>query len=355
LTNYTFSGLTGFINQTTWEQEEDGIVTILFYANDSLGNLGFKDVEITKDTTLPKITINSPTPNQLCGIDAPTFSLTIDELNLQEKRYSLNGRPNITFTTETQFNQSEWNNIGNGTVTIIFYAIDKAGNMNSSEVIVRKDIYVPEVTILSPMEDDLFENIAPSFTVDIQDANLDKMWYTLNYGIQKIPFTSNDTVDQGLWDALLDGIVTLTFYANDTVGNINFESVNITKDTGPPVITIISPNFNDIFGTTAPTFEILIDEPNLESYWYTIDGGLTNLTFSGLIGSVDQDAWNNASQGEVLITFYASDVSDKIGMNSVIVVKTIPSEPLIPGYNLILLIGLISVISVALLKRLKRE
>ena len=31
----------------------------MFYANDSLGNLGFKDINISKDTTVPKITINS--------------------------------------------------------------------------------------------------------------------------------------------------------------------------------------------------------------------------------------------------------------------------------------------------------
>ncbi len=30
----------------------------MFYANDSLGNLGFKDINISKDTTVPKITIN---------------------------------------------------------------------------------------------------------------------------------------------------------------------------------------------------------------------------------------------------------------------------------------------------------
>jgi hypothetical protein len=53
----------------------------MFYANDSLGNLGFKDINISKDTTVPKITINSPTPNQSCGVDAPVF-LNVKTLSL---------------------------------------------------------------------------------------------------------------------------------------------------------------------------------------------------------------------------------------------------------------------------------
>ncbi|HEC37719.1 hypothetical protein LCGC14_0720300 [marine sediment metagenome] len=323
LTNYTFSGLTGFINQTAWEQEVDGVITIMFYLNDSLGYLGFKDINITKDSTIPKITINSPGTNQLYGSTAPSFSLNIVELNLLEKRYSLNGRPNITFTTEIQFSQSEWNNVGNDTVIIKFYIIDIAGNINLSEVIVRKDIYVPQVTIISPIEDGIFENIAPSFTVDIQDGNLDKMWYTLNNGSLKVPFTSNDTVDQGLWDTLLDGVVTLTFFANDTVGNINFTSVNILKDTLPPEILILSPNLNDIFGINAPTFELSINESNLESTWYTIDGGATNYTFVGSTGTINQAAWELQGNGTVLIRFYANDSIGNIAYLEIIIPKDI--------------------------------
>ncbi|KKM83225.1 hypothetical protein LCGC14_1311560 [marine sediment metagenome] len=340
-TNYTFSGLTGFINQTAWNQEVDGVITIRFYANDSLGNLGFKDINISKDITVPKITINSPTPNQLCGVDAPTFSLTIDELNLLEKRYSLNGRLNITFTIEIQISQSEWNNVGNGTVSIMFYVIDLAGNVNSSEVIVRKDIFVPQVSIIFPVDVDIFENIAPSFIVNIQDANLDKMWYKLNFGTQEVPFTSNDTIDQGLWDTLPDGTVILTFYANDTAGNLNFTSVNIIKDTFLPEILILSPNLNDIFGINPPTFELSINEANLVSTWYTKDGGLTNYTFSGTIGTINQDAWDTALEGQITITFYAQDAAGNIGTETVIVIKRIPSESSISGYNIYLLYGVI--------------
>ncbi|MBY8983842.1 MAG: right-handed parallel beta-helix repeat-containing protein [Candidatus Lokiarchaeota archaeon] len=337
LTNYTFSGLTGYINETAWGQEEDGVITIRFYANDSLGNLGFKDINITKDITAPKITINSPIPNELFGTTAPSFSITIEELHPSIKMYSLNGRPNITFTTDTQISQSEWDYIGNGTVSIMFYAIDLAGNINSSEVLVRKDIYVPEITILSPVEDKFYDNLAPAFIVNIQDANLDKMWYTLNFGTQEVLFTSNNTIDQGLWDALPDGIITLTFFANDTVGNINFSSVDVIKDTLIPVIVIYLPLEDGIFGSSSPDFNISITEENLVSTWYTLDGGITNYTFSGTIGTIGQDTWNIALEGEINITFYAQDIVGNIGIESVTIIKRIPSPPSIPGYNIYLI------------------
>jgi len=258
-TNYTFSGLTGYINQTAWDNKGTEIIILRFYANDSLGYIGFKDVVIWKDLISPKITIISPTPNQLCGVDAPTISLTIDEPNILIKRYSINGRPNITFTTETQFSQSEWNNIGNGTVSIAFYVIDKVGNFNSSEVIIRKDAYAPDIIIHSPIQDAIFGNMPPEFNISIIEE---------------------------------DSVFT----------------------------------------------------------WYTIQGDLTGYLFIGLTGTIDQDAWNEIPQGEVTITFYAQDQAGNIGTESVVVTKSLPSAPVISGYNVLLLIGVISLVSAISIK-----
>ena len=260
--NYTFPGLTGTLYQTAWDNKGTEIITLRFYANDSFGNIGFKDVVIWKDLIAPKIRINAPTPNQLFGVNAPTFSLTINEPNIQIKRYSINGRPNITFTIETQLSQSEWNTIGNGTVLISFYVIDKAGNTNSSEVIVRKDAFVPDITIISPISD-------------------------------------------------------------------------------------------EIFGNAPPEFSISIIEEDLISTWYTVEGSIIQYPFIGLTGTIDQDAWNNVPQGEITITFYAQDGASNIGSETVVVIKSIPAPPAIPGYNVFLLIGTISVLSVIIMRKQK--
>ncbi|MFX0000123.1 MAG: ABC transporter substrate-binding protein [Candidatus Hodarchaeota archaeon] len=229
LTNYTFSGSIGTINQTAWDNEISGPITIRFYANDSFGNIGFEEVNIIKDIDAPIVTIISPTPNQLCGITAPNFNIQITEPNLQQKLYSLNGRPNITFTTETQFSQTEWNNIGNGTVTIVFYAIDGMGNVNSSQVIVRKDAIMPDITINSPIANEEFID-PPDFTISIIEEDLDSTWYTVEGSTTQYPFTGlTGTIDTDAWDGADYGEITITFYAQDNAGNVGTESVTVVK------------------------------------------------------------------------------------------------------------------------------
>ncbi len=217
------------------------------------------------DDLAPIITINSPIPNQLCGVDAPTFSLTIVEPNILIKLYSINGRPNITFTIQTQFSQTEWNNIGNGTVSIIFYVIDKVAHINSSEVIVRKDANIPDIKIFSPIPSETFGNTPPDFNISI------------------------------------------------------------------------------------------IEDDLVVSSWYTVQGNVTEYPLAGLTGSIDQNAWNTAPEGEITITFYAQDRAGNIGTESVTVIKSIPSPPPIPGYDVFLLIGAISVISVIIIRKLKQK
>ena len=264
--NITFSGLTGKINQTEWDKKADGSVFIKFYANDSWGIIRYSEVEVQKDISEPLIFIDLPTPNQLCGITAPTFNIQIIEANLQEKRYSLNGRPNITFTTETQFNQTEWNQVGNGTVSITFYIIDKAGNVNSSEIIVRKDAYVPDIIINFPLDDDQF-------------------------------------------------------------------------------------------GKVAPNYNISIIEEDLVSTWYTIEGIAGTFPFTGLTGVINQDAWDDVPEGGITITFYALDSAGNMGSESVVVIKSVPSEPapVIPGYNVLLMLSTLAVVSILISKKVKKN
>lgn len=266
VTNFTFSGLTGTINQTAWDNKGTELIILRFYANDSLGNLGHKDTLVWKDLVAPKITIISPTPYQLFGVDAPSFSLAIVEPNLQEKLYSINGRPNRTFIffLGTKISQFEWNSAGNGTVTIIFYAIDKVGNTNSSEITVRKDAFIPNITIHTPLED-------------------------------------------------------------------------------------------EIFSRTPPEFNISIIEEDLVSTWYTIEGDIIQYPITVLTGTIEQDAWNNAPEGDLWITFYAQDKAGNIGTETVSVVKYIPIQPAIPGYNVIFLVGLLSLVAIITCKKIKKS
>jgi len=220
------------------------------------------------------------------------------------------------------------------------------------------DLTPPDITILSPVSDQVFEIDAPTFTITIIDESpVDSTWYTIDGGVTNYTFSGLiGTVNQTAWDDAGIGSISLTFYANDTLGNLGSETVNIFKDIVGPDITIHSPLPNQEFGIDAPTYNITITSQYLlHSLWYTIDGGVTNYTSYGLTGAINQNAWDSASQGNILITFYAEDDIGKIGTSSVTVIKSIPSEPPIPGYDVFLVLGMISLVAIILMKKIKSK
>lgn len=211
----------------------------------------------------------------------------------------------------------------------------------------------PDIIINEPNNNEVFGENAPSFNVLITDPNLNTTWYIIDDDTKKYIFSGvSGTINQTSWDEKEDGIITITFYANDTIGNIAFEAINIEKDTLFPVIIINSPPANETF-SKSPDFSITIIEKNFESSWYTVEGVIGDFPFSGLTGTIDQDAWDNAPKGEITITFYVQDKAGNIGSKSVVVLKSIPSESVIPGYNLFFLFGIVAIVSILISKKLK--
>lgn len=87
----------------------------------------------------------------------------------------------------------------------------------------------PRITINSPQQGEKFGSTAPTFNVEIIDVYVVEMWYILDGGLNNYTFTGNGTINQTVWDALLDGTTTITFYARDIAGNVAFEEVTIIK------------------------------------------------------------------------------------------------------------------------------
>lgn len=132
---------------------------------------------------------------------------------------------------------------------------------------------------------------------------------------------------------------------------VESQIVNFSIDTIVPHITINSPNPSDVFGITTPSFNLSIIESNLNAMWYTLDGGVTNVTFYDFIGEIDSTIWDSIPSGEVTIRFYANDIVGNVGYADLIIIKEIPEpEPAIPGYNIIIIICLISVIYLTFIK-----
>ena len=149
-----------------------------------------------------------------------------------------------------------------------------------------------------------------------------------------------------------DGLHSVQVFGNDSIGTI-FES-NIryfTVNTAPPDIIINSPTDSQVIGSTAPNYDISIVGP-YDSIWYALEGG-SNYTASGLTGAFNQAAWTALSDGIIIIDFYANNSAGMEGTAQVMVFKDSSEEPPsgIPGYNLVALIGVCSIITLVIIKK----
>jgi hypothetical protein len=325
-TNISLFSLSSTIDQIEWNKLGNGTLIIKFYANDSVGHIGFSQVTILKDIIEPLISINSPTSAEIFWFDAPTFNISIIDPNLDVIWYTLDdGITNyfIASTTGT-INQLEWDKFGNGTITLKFYANDSVGNEGMSQIVVNKDITAPLITINSPGQGTAFSSATPAFNITVIDSRLDSIWYTIDNGLTNISVTNLvGIINQIEWDKIGEENVSVRFYANDTLGNIDYLEVMIIKDTISPVITINGPHFHDIFGGIPPSFDLSVDEPHPHSLWYTLDGGVTNISLYSLSGTIDQTEWNKLGNGTVIIKFYTKDLADNSNFSKVTIFKDI--------------------------------
>jgi len=339
--------------------DDDGIGDILYIINNSTGTpINQDNYPIWWDP--PIISIHEPNLNEIFN-ESPSYTVSIDEGIADTMWYTIDdGITKIIFTEMTDTtNQTEWDKEEEGVVKITFYVNDSMGYIGFAEIMVVKDISSPDITIITPFGNQVFDIFAPEYTITINDLSpINSTWYTIDNGLINYPFFGfTGYINQAAWNGIQNGIISLQFYANDSFGYLGFKEIIIIKDTIVPEIQIISPNLNDIFGLTPPTFELSITEANLESTWYTINGGTTNHTFPGTIGTINQDAWTIALEGEISITFYARDRAGYIGTESVTVIKRIPSQsqPAISGYNMYVLLGIFSAVAIIFNKKLKKS
>jgi len=218
-------------------------------------------------------------------------------------------------------------------------------NLIYSDTLATGNLQIPDwginihFTINSPNDNNIFEEMAPVFNIEILDV-VDKIWYTLNSGSEKYFINNNGTIDQTTWeDQLSDGLVRITFYSNDTSGHIYRRYVDVIRDTLPPLVTI-EPMDTTTFGSEAPTIVLNIqDATNITESYYSLDGGVTKIPFTGNAVTINQTLWDALGEGLVTIAFYIIDALDKETIVYVDVYKELPGEE---NFLLYIIIGIIA-------------
>jgi parallel beta-helix repeat protein len=204
------------------------------------------------------------------------------------------------------------------------YDVPPGGGSIDNYPIIFLDTKAPNVTINLPIFNQLNGTTPPSFNVEyMDDYYFNTSWYILDNGTYfttKKIFTTNTSINQTIWNQIGNGTLRITFYGNDTRGNIGSASVNVTKDVIGPIINVLVPQPNTLFGQFV-VFVINVTEfpSRFDDLVYSFDGGLENHSYSSTSGSGntltywcfgDQaawDAWDAFGNGTVPVWIFAND------------------------------------------------
>ncbi|NVM19905.1 MAG: right-handed parallel beta-helix repeat-containing protein [Candidatus Lokiarchaeota archaeon] len=134
----------------------------------------------------------------------------------------------------------------------------------------------------------------------------------------------NSWDDYDGFDCNNDGIGETPYVSGDIVDNYPLCS---RLDTFDPIVSITEPIMESDYESTAPSFALTIQEYLVHSQWYTLDGGITNYTFTGVTGDVSQALWDNLAFGDYNLTFYIQDLAGNVGSATVVISKEEEPEP----------------------------
>lgn len=183
-----------------------------------------------------------------------------------------------------------WNSstVSDGQYTITATAYDKAGNTNSTNIIINIDNHAPIVNIVYPIGTSYSSINELNYT--ITEINPDSCWYSNDSGSNNYSIQIAGENFTGL--NANEGINNWTVYCNDASGNIGSDSVEFIVDNTAPEVSIINP-LNKTYNTTSINFNISVnDDSSINScslelnenknYSMSQNGNYWNLTNSSI-------------------------------------------------------------------------
>ena len=192
----------------------------------------------------------------------------------------------------------------------------------------------------------VFQNEFIGNLVNAEDNGTLNTWDNGIIGNAWDDYIGTDTDDDGIGDTpyLIDG-------ASGSVDNFP-----IYDDGEDLLITINEPNSIDSYGTDAPDFSITIVGTDIDTRWYTLDNGVTNITFPGLTGTFEEVEWDKLTSGSHTIRFYVSNSMGRIFFDEVTITKEIETQAEeIPGMNLYVILPIIMIAVIGLLLRYRKK
>ena len=205
----------------------EGLNTILAWANDSAGNVGSNSITFTINTTTPTVEIINPTNTTY--YDATQF-LQIDAASNREIDtiwYNWDGT-NVTYTS------GHYITFNDGLNTIHAWANDSAGNQRAADsVTFMIDTTALTVEIISPVNTAYYDATQFLQINVASNSEIDTIWY--NWDDTNVIYTT------GHYITFNEGLNTIHAWANDSLGNVGSNSVTFFVSLS---------NFTSIWDTT---------------------------------------------------------------------------------------------------------
>ena len=209
----------------------DGPHTVQFYAIDTFGNNNSTSFNVNIDSTLPSLayslTGTAGSNNWYTSNVAVTLNAT-DENGIAEMKYRIDDGAWQDYTTPFTISTD-------GPHTVQFYAIDNAGNNNSTSFNVNIDREVPvlshSLSGTAGSNNWYTSNVAVTLTATDASSGIDAIKYTINGGAEQ-EYTAPFTISS-------NGQYTIDFYAIDNAGNTAAtSSFTIKIDSTSPVSSV---------------------------------------------------------------------------------------------------------------------
>lgn len=314
----TNTTLTCGVNVTgqTWNE---GLNTVIVYANDTSNNENTSSVTFRIDTTSPSVKIGIPGESEEFNFNVSiNLNFTVTDLGVgrQSCWYHIDSEDNTTLAScsNNTFNTST------GTHTIYLYSNDTLGNNGSDINDFTISLNAPAITLDFPTNATFLNsntNIYLNYTAtDDSGISACEIWHDLT-GTFSLNQT-NTGVNSSLQNftavnASSDNTYNWNVFCNDTANNGRFSANNFTftTDTFFPNLTIDTISTSK--GSQNAQFNFTVQDTNLQECWYTVrnsSSGIDNNIENTSVGCGANDTQFTVTAFATFnLTVYANDTA----------------------------------------------
>lgn len=294
-----------------------GVNLITITAVDAAGNTSISTITVIHDTQAP--TVNISVPTSAANANSSLSPITIggsasDNVGVTSVSWTNGATGGSGVATGT----SAWSASvplveGNNQITVT--AIDNVGNSASDTITVTYDPTLPTINITSPTTQATYATtVTPLDFTGTASDNLvlaGVTWANVTSG------TTGNATGTTNWTAsvpLQSGVNTIVFTATDGVGNLVTDTVDVTYDVTPPVVTIVSPTPPTLTTQTRPLLISGTASDNIGVSAVTWSNSLTGQSGAANFANPNWDASINMIPGTNIITIRAIDALGNIGV-----------------------------------------